>query len=51
MTFRLVDAGWGAELTQALQADISALRLISPFIKLGALERLLALSPQSVGAI
>lgn len=51
MTLRLVDAGWGCELTQALQADITALRLTCPFIKLGALERLMALSPQSVQVI
>ena len=31
---RLVDACWGAELTQALQADTSALRIISLFVKL-----------------
>ncbi len=30
---RLVDAGWGWELTDALRADTSELRLISPFIK------------------
>ena len=51
MTFRLVDAGWGSELTQALRADTSALRLISPFIKRRALERLLALNPQSIQVI
>jgi hypothetical protein len=51
MTLRLVDASWGTELLQALRADTSALRLISPFIKLRALERLLALSPQSVQVI
>jgi hypothetical protein len=51
MTFRLVDASWGAELVQALQADTSALRMISPFIKLHALERLLALSPRSIQVI
>ncbi|MCE2916960.1 MAG: hypothetical protein LW768_15625 [Rubrivivax sp.] len=51
MTLRLVDAGWGAELIQALQADTSALRLISPFIKLGALERLLAFNPRSTQVI
>ena len=51
MTLRLVDTGWGAELTQALKADTSALHIISPFIKLRALERLLALSPQSIRVI
>lgn len=51
MTLRLVDAAWGAELTQAVQADPSALRIICPFIKLGALERLLSLNPESVQVI
>lgn len=51
MTLRLVDGGWSAELGEALKADTSALRLISPFIKLGALERLLAFSPQSVQVV
>jgi hypothetical protein len=51
MTLRLVEAGWGAELVQGLQADTSVLCVISPFIKRGALERLLALSPQSVQVI
>lgn len=51
MTLRLVDAGWGTELTQALRTDTSALRIVSPFIKLRALERLLVLSPQSIQVI
>ena len=44
MTVRLVDAGWGAELTDALRAGASALRVICPFIKVGALDRLLSLN-------
>ncbi len=51
MTLRLVDSGWGAELAYALRSDTSALRVISPFIKLPALERLLAPSPQSIQVI
>lgn len=51
MTLRLVDARWGEELIRALQADASALRIICPFIKLGALKRLLALRPRSVRVI
>lgn len=47
MTVRLVDAGWGAELTAALRADTSELRVICPFIKAGALDRLLSLKPAS----
>lgn len=48
---RLVDAGWGRELTDALRADNSELRLISPFIKAGALDRLLSLNPGKVRVI
>jgi len=44
VTVRLVDAGWGRELTDALRADAGELRVISPFIKAGALDRLLSLS-------
>jgi hypothetical protein len=51
MTLRLVDSGWGAELTRALQDDPTALRVISPFIKLRALERLLATNAQSIQVI
>lgn len=48
MTLRLVDAGWSAELQDALRADASALRIVCPFIKIGALERLLALRPRKI---
>tara|TARA_R110002110_G_scaffold305242_2_gene519284 strand:+ start:5230 stop:6426 length:1197 start_codon:yes stop_codon:yes gene_type:complete len=51
MTIRLVDAGWGAELTNALRADASELRVISPFIKAGALDRLLSLNPGKIRVI
>ena len=51
MTVRLVDTRWGAELTDALRADASALRVICPFIKVGALDRLLSLNPGSVQVI
>ena len=51
MTVRLVDAGWGTELTDALRADASELRVICPFIKVGALDRLLSLNPGSVQVI
>ena len=51
MTVRLVDAGWGAELTAALHADNSELRVICPFIKAGALDRLLSLNPASIQVI
>lgn len=37
---RLVDAGWGQELTEAIRADSSEVRIICPFIKEDALKRL-----------
>lgn len=40
MTFRLVDSRWDAELETAAHASASGLRIVSPFIKLGAAERL-----------
>jgi hypothetical protein len=51
MTIRLVDAGWSAELIAALRADASKLRIVSPFIKAGALDRLLSLNPGNVQVI
>lgn len=51
MTVRLVDAGWSAELTAALRADPGELRMISPFIKKGALGRLLSPAPEKVRVI
>ena len=48
---RLVDSGWGTELTDALRADASALRVICPFIKMGALEHLLSHRPGKVRVI
>jgi hypothetical protein len=41
MTFRLVDGKWDEEFTEALSDDTSELRIICPFIKVGALQRLL----------
>ena len=51
MTVRLVDAGWGTELTAALRADRSEFRVVCPFIKAGALDRLLSRNPGSVQVI
>lgn len=51
MTLRLVDTGWSTELSDALRADPGTLRIISPFIKDGALERLLTLKPKTVEVI
>ena len=48
---RLVDAGWGRELTAAIRADPSEVRIICPFIKKGALECLLSHRPSSIQVI
>ncbi|MEZ6154057.1 MAG: hypothetical protein R3C09_28505 [Pirellulaceae bacterium] len=42
MSFRLVDTGWAQVLVDAVVADRSGVRLVCPFIKKGAVERLLA---------
>jgi hypothetical protein len=42
MNFRLVDRGWDGELDKALGDDPSSVRIICPFIKRRAAERLLA---------
>ncbi len=41
MSFRLMDTGWDKELSHALAADRSTVRVISPFIKEKAARRLL----------
>lgn len=41
MNFRLVDVGWEKELSDALLADSSSIRIVCPFIKRRAAERLL----------
>jgi hypothetical protein len=51
MTIRLVDTGWGKELIDALRADTSELKIICPFIKAGALDRLLSSRPRSIQVI
>ncbi len=51
MSTRLVDAGWSRELAAALELDASELRIISPFIKVGALQRLLPARPRVLKAI
>lgn len=51
MKTRLVDSGWLAEISEALGADASELRITSPFIKFGALRRLLSAKPSTLKAI
>ena len=48
---RLVDTNWSNEFAEALCADASELRIICPFIKAGALERLLSHQPRDVQVI
>ena len=48
---RLVNAGWGRELTEAIRADPSEVRIICPFIKKGALECLLSHRPSNIQVI
>ncbi len=51
MTTRLVDSDWSREIVEALRADADEMRIISPFIKIGALNRLLAAKPKTLQAI
>ncbi len=48
---RLVDSGWDSELTAAIKTDPKYVRIICPFIKEGALERLLSHRPREVKVI
>ena len=50
-TIRLVDAGWGQELAAAIRAYPSEVRIVCPFIKKGALKRLLSHRPGDVQVI
>ncbi len=52
MSFRLVDIGWAQVLADAVAAERSRLRLVCPFIKKGAVNRLLATgAPSSLQVI
>jgi hypothetical protein len=52
MSFFFVDSGWVKVLDDALRADISALRIVCPFIKKGAAQRLLHRGrPESIQVI
>ncbi len=51
MSFRLVHENWAAEFERALRVDRSELRIVCPFIKVGALDRLLALCPERIRVI
>lgn len=48
---RLVDKEWGREISDALRADASELRIICPFIKKNAIERILEYRPGKIQVI
>ncbi len=51
MTSRLVDGNWTNEFAEALNDDASELRIICPFIKANALQRLLQHNPKEIQVI
>jgi hypothetical protein len=51
MTIRLVDTGWSREIADAISQDAGELRIVCPFIKTGALDRLLSHRPRAVQVI
>ena len=48
---RLVDKEWGREISNALRTDASELRIVCPFIKKGAIRRILEHSPSKIQVI
>lgn len=48
MSLRLIDTDWSREIVAAATADPSRLRIVAPFIKRRALDRLLATGPRSL---
>ena len=51
MTTRLIDKGWDAEFSKALNDDSSYLRIVCPFIKAPSIKRLLSHKPDKVRVI
>lgn len=51
MTSRLVDAGWASEIDNALAAEPRDIRIISPFLKNGAVKRILSREPRPLRVI
>ena len=52
MTFRLIDSGWQKVMDEALKAHWAELRIVCPFIKRAAAERILELGkPQTIRVI
>ena len=50
-SFRLVDSGWAAELIDGVREGADELRILCPFIKERALDRLLELGPKNIRVI
>ena len=50
-SFRLVDSGWAAELIDGVREGAGELRIVCPFIKERALDRLLELGPKNIRVI
>lgn len=51
MTIRLIDREWAQEFTEAVKSDPNDLRIICPFIKVGAIDRLLSSHPSNIRVI
>ncbi len=51
MTIRLIDKGWAQEFADAVAESAGAIRIISPFIKARALNRLLSAKPNTIKVI
>lgn len=51
MTTRFVDLGWSQEIDEAVRLDSNELIIVSPFIKLGALRRILSHRPKRISVI
>ena len=51
MTIRLIDGEWAQEFTEAVRSDPNDLRIICPFIKVGAIDRLLSSHPRNMRVI
>ncbi len=51
MTTRIIDKGWAKELSDALAADSSHVRIISPFIKSAAIDAFIERKPNKLQVI
>ncbi len=51
MTFRLIDKNWKPTINNCLQKDLSQHRIVCPFIKVKAIEKMLKIEPTSLQVI